>query len=85
MNCDAKATYLSHCLQVVADEILLGGWCAIKQCSGDPAHAQKKVRETQVEKRANLKEVKFVSRFEQWSQQPHGHQQHLDVFSPPDL
>lgn len=62
MNRDAKATHLSRGLQVVADEIVLGGGCAVEQRPGEPAHAQEQVGEAQVEKRANLGKVKLVSR-----------------------
>lgn len=78
MNRDAEATHLSRGLQVVADEIVFGGGCAIEQRPGEPAHAQEQVGEAQVEKRANLgkvRKVKLVSRSRQCSQQPHDHRQ----------
>lgn len=78
MNRDAEATHLSRGLQVVADEIVFGGGCAVEQRPGEPAHAQEQVGEAQVEKRANLgkvRKVKLVSRSRQCSQQPHDHRQ----------
>lgn len=54
MTGDVKATHLSRRLQVIADQILLGGRCAIEERSSEPAHAQEQVGEAQVEKRTNL-------------------------------
>lgn len=75
MTGDVKATHLSRRLQVIADQILLGGRCAIEECSGEPAHAQEQVGEAQVEKRTNLGKAKWVSRSQQWSQRSHDHLQ----------
>lgn len=75
MTGDVKATHLSRRLQVIADQILLGGRCAIEERSGEPAHAQEQVGEAQVEKRTNLGKAKWVSRSQQWSQRSHDHLQ----------
>lgn len=58
MEWGAKATHLSRGLQVVADEVLLGGGWAVEQGPSQPAHAQEQVWEAQVEKWAHLEKGK---------------------------